>query len=60
MVLPVSAISMILQQDSGLLAAVCDDMIIRIIDIETHRVVRELSCGVRGRILDVVCFGCLH
>jgi U3 small nucleolar RNA-associated protein 21 len=51
---------MMLQQDSGLLAAVCDDMIIRIIDIETHRVVRELSCGVRGRILDVVCFGCLH
>lgn len=43
-----------LQRDSGLLAVVCDDMIIRIIDIETRRIVRELSCGVHGRILDIV------
>ena len=47
---------MVLQRDSGLLAVVCDDMFIRIIDIETGRIVRELSCGVHGRILDIVCF----
>lgn len=51
---------MMLQRDSGLLAVICDDMIIRIIDIETRRIVRELSCGVHGRILDIVCFGCLR
>jgi len=40
-----------LQRDSGLLSAICDDLVVRIIDIETRRVVRELR-GFRGRILD--------
>ncbi|KAG0705974.1 Utp21 specific WD40 associated putative domain-containing protein [Suillus ampliporus] len=53
MILPTSASSIVLQRDSGLFAVVCDDMVIRIIDIETRRIVRELSCGVHGRILDI-------
>lgn len=48
---------MMLQRDSGLLAIVCDDMVVRIIDIETRRIVRELACGVQGRILDIVSRG---
>ncbi|KAH7102300.1 Utp21-domain-containing protein [Auriculariales sp. MPI-PUGE-AT-0066] len=40
-----------LQTDSNLLAAVCGDRVVRIIDIETHRVVRELPC--RDRIRDL-------
>lgn len=44
---------MILHRDSGLLAVVCDDMSVRLIDIETHKVVRELT-GFHGRILDIV------
>lgn len=44
-----------LHRDSGLLAVICDDLIIRIIDIETRRTVRELS-GPRRPILDIV--GC--
>jgi hypothetical protein len=31
----------------------CDDMVVRIVDVETHKVVRELT-GFRGRILDIV------
>lgn len=57
MVLPTSASLMMLQRDSGLLAVVCDDMAVRIIDIETRRIVRELVCGVHGRILDIVSCG---
>ncbi|KAG1877929.1 Utp21 specific WD40 associated putative domain-containing protein [Suillus subalutaceus] len=53
MVLPTPASSIMLQRDSGLLAVVCDDMVVRIIDIETRRIVRELACGVHGRILDI-------
>ncbi|KLT38876.1 putative WD-repeat protein [Cutaneotrichosporon oleaginosum] len=41
-----------LQRDSGLLACVCDDLVVRLVDIETRRVVRELR-GFKGRILDV-------
>ncbi|RDB22141.1 U3 small nucleolar RNA-associated protein 21 [Hypsizygus marmoreus] len=52
LVLPSSVVSILLQSDSGLLAAVCDDMVVRVIDIETRRVVRELG-GFRGRILDI-------
>ncbi|KAF8921083.1 Utp21 specific WD40 associated putative domain-containing protein [Mucidula mucida] len=44
--------SLVLHRDNGLLALICDDMIVRIIDIETKRVVRELG-GFRGRILDI-------
>ncbi|KZT26384.1 Utp21-domain-containing protein [Neolentinus lepideus HHB14362 ss-1] len=51
-VLPSSAVSITLQQDSGLLAVVCDDLIVRVIDIETQRIVRELG-GFRGRVLDI-------
>ncbi|KAF8197530.1 Utp21 specific WD40 associated putative domain-containing protein [Pholiota molesta] len=50
--LPSTAVSILLHRDSGLLAVVCDDMVVRIIDIETRRVVRELS-GFHGRILDI-------
>ncbi len=53
MVLPSTAVSILLQRDTGLLAVICDDMVVRLIDIETRRVVRELS-GFHGRILDIV------
>jgi hypothetical protein len=53
MVLPSTAVSILLQRDTGLLAIICDDMVVRLIDIETRRVVRELS-GFHGRILDIV------
>ncbi|KAH9484417.1 U3 small nucleolar RNA-associated protein 21-like protein [Psilocybe cubensis] len=52
LVLPSTAVSILLQRDSGLLAVICDDMTVRIIDIETRRIVRELS-GFHGRILDI-------
>jgi U3 small nucleolar RNA-associated protein 21 len=54
MILPSTATQILLQRDSNLLAVVCDDLVVRIVDIETYRIVRELS-GFRGRILDVVC-----
>ncbi|KAF9053907.1 Utp21-domain-containing protein [Hymenopellis radicata] len=44
--------SLVLHRDNGLLALICDDMIVRIVDIETKRVVRELG-GFRGRVLDI-------
>ncbi|KAI6045674.1 Utp21 specific WD40 associated putative domain-containing protein [Pisolithus marmoratus] len=47
---PVSSIH--LHRNSGLLAVTCD-MTVRVIDIETRRVVRELVCGSKGRILDI-------
>lgn len=53
LVLPSAAVSILLQRDSGLLAVTCDDLIVRIIDIETRRIVRELG-GFRGRLLDLV------
>ncbi|KZT09652.1 Utp21-domain-containing protein [Laetiporus sulphureus 93-53] len=52
LVLPSSAVSITLHRDSGLLAVICDDLLVRIVDIETRRVVRELG-GFRGRVLDV-------
>uniref|UniRef100_A0A0W0EUF7 Uncharacterized protein n=1 Tax=Moniliophthora roreri TaxID=221103 RepID=A0A0W0EUF7_MONRR len=52
LVLPSGAVSVVLHRDSGLLAVVCDDMIVRVIDIETKRIVRELG-GFKGRVLDV-------
>ncbi|KAK0228621.1 Utp21 specific WD40 associated putative domain-containing protein [Armillaria fumosa] len=45
-------VSLSLHRDNGLLAVICDDMIVRILDIETKKVVRELG-GFRGRILDI-------
>ncbi|EKM55193.1 uncharacterized protein PHACADRAFT_120318 [Phanerochaete carnosa HHB-10118-sp] len=52
LVLSSSAVSITLHRDSGLLAVICDDLVVRIIDIETRRIVRELS-GFRSRVLDV-------
>ncbi|TFK42298.1 Utp21-domain-containing protein [Crucibulum laeve] len=52
LILPSTAVSILLHRDSGLLAVVCDDMVVRVVDIETRRVVRELT-GFRGRVLDV-------
>lgn len=53
LVIPSPITSILLHRDNGLLALVCDDMVVRIVDIETKKVVRELA-GFRGRILDVV------
>ena len=53
LVLPSSAVSITLHRDSGLLAVICDDLVVRIVDIETRRIVRELG-GFRSRVLDVV------
>lgn len=57
LVLPSAIVSILLHPDSGLLAVVCDDMVIRVVDIETRRVVRELG-GFGGRVLDVVSNTC--
>lgn len=53
MKLPANITFMDLHRDSGLLAVVCDDLIVRVLDIETRRIVRELS-GPRRPILDMV------
>ena len=62
-ILPSAAVSIMLHIDNGLLAVICDDLAVRIVDIETRRVVRELT-GFRSRVLDVVCvtlnFTALH
>ncbi|KAH8106793.1 Utp21-domain-containing protein [Cristinia sonorae] len=52
LLLPSAAISLQLHNNSGLLAVVCDDQVIRVVDIETRRMVRELG-GFRNKILDV-------
>lgn len=44
---------MTLQRNSGLLALTCDDLVVRLVDIETRKVVREFT-GFGGRILDLV------
>jgi len=44
---------MTLQRDSGLLAIICDDLVVRLLDIETHRIVRKFG-GFGGRVLDLV------
>ncbi|CAE6502464.1 unnamed protein product [Rhizoctonia solani] len=49
--IPSTAVSIELQRDSGLLAVICDDLAVRIVDIETRKVVRELR-GFGARILD--------
>ncbi|KAJ7343314.1 Utp21 specific WD40 associated putative domain-containing protein [Mycena albidolilacea] len=50
--LPSTAVSILLHRDSGLLAVICDDMVVRVVDVETRRVVRELG-GFRARVLDI-------
>ncbi|THH10776.1 hypothetical protein EW145_g1083 [Phellinidium pouzarii] len=52
LVLPSTCASILLQRDSGLLAVICDDLVIRLVDIETHRIVREMG-GFSGNIMDV-------
>jgi len=52
-VLTSTAVSISLHRDSGLLAVVSDNMVIRIINIETRRIVKELT-GFHGRVLDIV------
>lgn len=56
LVLPSSIVSIRLQRDSNLLAVICDDMTVRIFDLETKRLVRELT-GFKGRVLDIVSLG---
>lgn len=51
--LPSSVVSIHLQRDSGLLAVICDDLVVRVMDLETRRIVRELG-GFKGRLLDLV------
>ncbi|KAI0306620.1 Utp21-domain-containing protein [Multifurca ochricompacta] len=51
-VIPAAVVSMTLQRDSGLLAVTCDDLAVRLLDIETRRLVREFS-GFGGRVLDL-------
>lgn len=53
LVLPSSIVSILLQRDSNLLSVICDDLVVRIFDLESGRLVRELT-GFKGRILDVV------
>ncbi|KAJ3492092.1 hypothetical protein NLI96_g199 [Meripilus lineatus] len=52
LILPSAATSILLHNDSGLLAVVCEDHVVRVVDIETHRVVREFT-GPQSRVLDV-------
>lgn len=52
LVIPAAVVSIALQRDSGLLAVTCDDLIVRLVDIETHRIVREFG-GFGGRVLDL-------
>ncbi|WVQ96671.1 hypothetical protein IAU59_003777 [Kwoniella sp. CBS 9459] len=51
--LSTSITALSLNRDSGLLSMTCDDLVVRLLDIETRRIVRELR-GFKGRILDVV------
>lgn len=51
--IPAGVTAILLQRENGLLAATCDDLTVRIVDIETQRIVRVLS-GFRGQILDLV------
>ncbi|WRT67784.1 uncharacterized protein IL334_004758 [Kwoniella shivajii] len=51
--LSTSITSMSLNRDSGLISLTCDDLVVRLLDIETRRIVRELR-GFKGRILDTV------
>ncbi|KAK8858577.1 hypothetical protein IAR55_002806 [Kwoniella newhampshirensis] len=48
-----SVTAMNFNRDSGLISVTCDDLVVRLLDIETRRVVRELR-GFKGRILDTV------
>ncbi len=51
-VLPSTCSAIYLQRDSGLLAVICDDLVVRLVDIESRRIVREMM-GFGGNVLDV-------
>jgi U3 small nucleolar RNA-associated protein 21 len=53
LVLPSSVVSLTLQRESNILAVISDDLVVRLFDIETKRLVRELT-GFKGRVLDMV------
>lgn len=53
MQLPSSITQMDLNRNNGLLSVICDDLAVRIVDVETRRIVRDLR-GFKGRILDTV------
>jgi len=53
LIVPAAVVSMALQRDSGLLAITYDDLVVRLVDIETRRIVREFG-GFSGRVLDLV------
>ncbi|KAL8279548.1 hypothetical protein RQP46_008110 [Phenoliferia psychrophenolica] len=50
--MPAAVTAILLQRDNGLVAVTCDDLVVRIVDVETRRIVRELS-GFRGTVLDL-------
>ncbi|KAF8334258.1 Utp21-domain-containing protein [Cantharellus anzutake] len=50
--IPSAITSLEFQIDSGLIALICDDLAVRLVDIQTRRLVRELR-GFRGRLLDI-------
>ncbi|KAL5511171.1 UTP21 [Sanghuangporus vaninii] len=52
LVMPCTCSSLLLQRDSSLLAVICDDLVVRLVDIETRRIVREFS-GFKGNVLDM-------
>ncbi|KAF5338359.1 hypothetical protein D9611_012520 [Ephemerocybe angulata] len=43
LVLPSTATGVVLQREGGLLAVVCDDLVVRVVDLETRKVVREMG-----------------
>ena len=53
LIISAAVVTIALQRDSGLLAVTCDDLVVRLVDIETHRIVREFG-GFSGRVLDLV------
>ncbi|KAI0062315.1 Utp21-domain-containing protein [Artomyces pyxidatus] len=52
LIIPTSIVSMSLHRDSNLLALISDDHVVRLVDIETRRIVREFN-GFGGRVLDL-------
>lgn len=50
--LPFAPSRLVLYQESGLLACVCDDACVRVVDVESQRIVRKFT-GHRNRITDL-------
>lgn len=53
MQLPSGVQQLILQRDNGIMAAICSDNVVRLVDIESRRIVREFK-GFAKRISDIV------